>query len=453
MSSLGWILPCCRADFGDFSDLSFACPATTTCPIICASTVEACPTSCRAGWQLCNDGTCAEACDEDLESPCECSSASIACPKVVDFYSECNEKYDSYYQAAEECLEAEEAAEIAARTVTFSDAPYIFAYIWVSVVSALIFAWCAWNQRWRPVSPVQVVNKMHDSQEPILYQVGYKLHWLGTILYFLTIATFAGWIMLLAFLTIQYYALDESPYLSRRKVHFSDEEQLLKTYIIVWSVGFCWCFALKWPTSIHSLFWRRCTLDQATVVALFQQRESTATSREASSAMSTILCCPTLDLFMRKFWVTWNTVWATIFSDMDGYQSRSDGSFAYAPVKKYNQDDTTRFVVFQLRRYNFESAEEGFVRAVLEDEAAVALGGVHEGLTSKAAQERLQKVGPNAFDMKEPYFIAVLGHELTKPFYTYQLFMIWSWFPLYYYYMASKSSSMRPQRCMSTTDC
>ena len=181
-----------------------------------------------------------------------------------------------------------------------------------------------------PSPVVQVVmHKMttttaEDQFEPTLYQVGYKHHWLGTIMYCLTVLTFSGWVVVLAFLTIQYYALDGNIYVSKRKVHFSDEEQLLKTFIIAWSVGFSWCFALKWPASIQSLFYRRCSLDQATVVALFQEHRSTAPGGASVSdrRAASVLGYPALHKFLRQPGLAFNAFWSTLFSGTYKYTIR-----------------------------------------------------------------------------------------------------------------------------------
>ena len=202
-------------------------------------------------------------------------------------------------------------------------------------------------------------------------------------------------------------------------------------------MGFCWCFALKWPTSIQSLFWRRCPLDQATVLAIFQERAFAGTPSAGHDAAS-VMGCPGVQKCMHQLWIFWNAFWSTVFSDVDGYQSRSGGGFAYVPVKRDDIHPDIRFVIFQLCRYNFESAHAGFLPASLRDEDLPSFVTPHQGLSSDAVQERLHQVGPNSFDMKRPLFINVLGEELIKPFYTYQLFMIWTWFPLYYFYMASE---------------
>lgn len=224
--------------------------------------------------------------------------------------------------------------------------------------------------------------------------------------------------------------------MSRRKAHFVDEEQLLKTYIIVWSVAFVWCFALKWPYSIRSLFRRRCPLSQATVVAIFQERPTNQDAYSENKGKKAVLGLQCLQNGFSRAFREFNSCMAWIFSDIDCFHCRNDGSFAFCRVHKLSNGK--RYLVFQLQRCNYEEGK-GFVLAVYSVGSTLGdiLNGL-EGLSAAAVDERLKKVGPNAFDMTKPYFLVVLGQEVTKPFYTYQLFMIWSWFPIYYYYMASK---------------
>ena len=70
------------ADFGDFVDPTFNCPATTTCPVVCMAEDQQCPDALtcdeKSGLNstLCMDGSCSTDCtsanlefDPD-ESPC-----------------------------------------------------------------------------------------------------------------------------------------------------------------------------------------------------------------------------------------------------------------------------------------------------------------------------------------------------------------------------------------------
>jgi hypothetical protein len=61
---------------------------------------------------------------------------------------------------------------------------------------------------------------------------------------------------------------EAGPALENLKVIFHDEIQVLMAFQIVWMTGFVWCFLLKYPTSIRSLFLRRCLPSDATYVAV-----------------------------------------------------------------------------------------------------------------------------------------------------------------------------------------
>lgn len=124
---LATLIPVAKADFNDFVDPTYNCPARTTCPVICVSSVQNCPTKCEFGEQVCADGSCAVVCDESLESACEEDCANVACPKVDDFYNICQEKFGSYYEAVERCIEDEKAD---LHLLNFNETPYVFGYTW-----------------------------------------------------------------------------------------------------------------------------------------------------------------------------------------------------------------------------------------------------------------------------------------------------------------------------------
>jgi len=419
-----------KADIGDYVDPTFDCPATVTCPVVCVASVADCPTVCEdAALVLCNDGNCMEECDEDIESPCEADCASVACPKVIELQPVCLEEYGSFYEAATLC--AEQEVEESTNLLSFNEFGYVFAYCWYSLLTASIFAWCAFNQRVNAAPAVQVQDQFGSP----LWMTGYRFHWLGLMLNVLTVCSFLGWIALLAWLTIQYYAFDGSVYVQNRTVHFPDEVQLLKTFIIVWSVGFTWSFALKWPYSIKSLFLRRCSLNQATHVAVFQEAANdgadATTNKTTESPLFGWKCLQSV--FSNSF-AAFHKFMAFLFSDKECWHYR-EGSFHYSRVRK--EVDGTRHMHFSVQRYNFDSDSETFVPATWQVGTSLSdFSAQKEGLTNEESWERFYKVGPNAIKMKRPTFFMAFAREVLKPFYTYQLYMIWSWFPLYYYYMA-----------------
>ena len=132
-----------NAEFGDYVDPTYNCPATTTCQRVCVATAADCPKTmvCPNGNEtLCADGTCAEVCDADLNTPCEFKCAPVACNKVVDLYTNCQELYGYLYQAEAKCGEIETDEETT--LFSFNEPGYIFAYTWVSGVTFLVFVWC-----------------------------------------------------------------------------------------------------------------------------------------------------------------------------------------------------------------------------------------------------------------------------------------------------------------------
>jgi hypothetical protein len=130
-----------RADFGDYVDPSYNCPAQTTCPQICVAAVEECPTACEdAGRTLCADGSCQAECGDDLENPCEFACAGVACAKQVTAYNTCNDEYGTWYEAETACGAAETAEEV--KLFKYIEAGFVVVYAWVTIVSVLILAWC-----------------------------------------------------------------------------------------------------------------------------------------------------------------------------------------------------------------------------------------------------------------------------------------------------------------------
>jgi hypothetical protein len=231
-----------RADFGDYVDPTYNCPATTTCPKICAATVEDCTTKCADGLTLCADGTCEVECADDIESPCEFDCAKVACARTIDTYDACKETYKELYEAEVTCGEAEVAEKV--NKFQFNEAGFVVVYSWVAIASVLILVWCfykyvydaydgvferllsslptpktahvrsltqtliildsCYSQKIASVpGSAQLMNLDDKNEKTEGLQIGYKRHPIGTLLHGLTLMTLAGWIALLAWLTIQ----------------------------------------------------------------------------------------------------------------------------------------------------------------------------------------------------------------------------------------------------------
>lgn len=204
--------------FGDYADISFACPATTTCPLVCVNSTDDCPEDATCAlanpdvpdheFELCNDGTCAdltlgEACDVELESPCTCGGLMATCAKQIDLYDSCFDRFQEYYDENAECVENE--AENLPQ-VDFNGVAFKACYIPLILITAAMFLWCAYNQRWSPVDgstmELECVSKGNVGER--WTQTGYKHTIVGSTLNGLIILVYLAFQGLLLFLTIEY---------------------------------------------------------------------------------------------------------------------------------------------------------------------------------------------------------------------------------------------------------
>jgi hypothetical protein len=65
------------------------------------------------------------------------------------------------------------------------------------------------------------------------------------------------------------------------------------------------------------------------------------------------------------------------------------------------------------------------------------------GLTTEEAEANYNLVGPNIIPIDKPTAFGSLYKEFSKTFYIYQNFMVWSWYPYWYYYLALVNTFIR----------
>jgi uncharacterized protein YuzB (UPF0349 family) len=233
---------------------------------------------------LCPDGSCSSGpCDPSLATPCAYGCASVACAKVVDYYDSCLDKYCGYYDNETACGEAEE--EAVTNVYTFTEPAFVGLYCFFGVVTFLVVAWCAYNQRLHPIQestqPLQVsasdptnegehqslsmsgatpvtaspafvesknappaslpatptdqpeTVKAPAGGDAISYQTGYRLHPVGFVLWMCVLVILVGIQGLLAYLTIMYYVQQDA--ITAIPKAFEDEVQVLLAFEYVWS--------------------------------------------------------------------------------------------------------------------------------------------------------------------------------------------------------------------------
>jgi len=446
---------CCKfpvfvsGHYGDYVDPTFECPAKTTCPIVCVASGTTCPSSlsCPAGTSLCKDGTCeadcttADASFDPTSSPCP-TCMPVICPKIINYFDQCKTDYHVYYNLTSQCKENEILQEY-----TLLEAPFVLVYVLVTLISAAMFIWCAFNQRWssvsgstQPLCPMtQDTNDVTTNiSSPGWTQTGYVggstfrgiiKNPMGMLLYYSMMLNLMGLNLILAILTYWYYQRPTSS-ITGKKTIFQDDVNLLQAFEITWIVAFGLTFIIKWPPSILSLYLRRCILEQATHVAIYTPLEE---EKHVEAGVQT------LSSFLSKLSTLYYTMMQFIFSDV--HTPSGGGEVTYCPV--YTEIHGSRYIVFRLRRYVYDYKTGKFEPGSVQ--VGTTLGDFVEGkqgLETSQVLIRRRLVGPNTIDIKKPFILRSIMQEFSKPFYTYQLYMVWAWFPFNYYFMAIIQSTI-----------
>lgn len=435
-----------------YVDKSFSCPLVTSCPAICVSDITSCPQAATCPQDrplLCDDGSCVtftDGCDASLYSPCAenvCDN-TIACAIPVMEWEACPIVFEDAYAEAENC----EAADWVPSKVSWTDPAFIVGYCWICIVTAMIIGFCAYNQRFAPVGKIlpldefvkartrrkssypaleDMTKSIQQGSDESLYawtQTAYKRTFVGTSIYVLTICTWWAFHCVLAFLVKFFY---DQQWWRETNNPFEDEVQVLAVFVVVLIIGFVWSMHLKWPSSIRSLFLRRCTFEEADFIAVWcpateNANENTKSSRYIRRIMYW------MDAIGRCF----TAYFTFLFSDVS--RPKIKGSFQYCPVE--TNSDGSRSFTFRLRRYNMGPQMTCFhpgtmtVGRTLHD----FLGQIN-GLSSDEVEKRVTKVGANKIYMKKPHPLRSIGEEFNQIFYVYQFYIIWTWLNYWYWYM------------------
>jgi hypothetical protein len=289
-------------------------------------------------------------------------------------------------------------------------------------MTLLILTWCAFNQRIAevPGSTKSLKEAVDDGGE--WTQTAYRTGLVGNSIYALVCITFIGYQVLLATLTVLYYVQQEM--ITFWNPVFEDEEQALLAFIIVWMIGIVWHFVLKWPVSVRSLFLRRCVFEDATHIAVCAPTKSMGDAPSSTWTERTVAHA--------KYVV--DTIMGAIYSDVT--RTKGHGQIIYCPVQ--SEKNGNRFFYFRLRRYTFDPEKGAFSPGQCSVEMTLGdmLDTAREGLDSTEVERRAMNIGPNHIRIKKPNIIKTILREFSGAFYLYQCFIIWAWFPLYYYYMA-----------------
>ena len=194
-------------------------------------------------------------------------------------------------------------------------------------------------------------------------------------------------------------------------------------FMIFSVVGIVWSFCLKWPFSIASVHYRRCVLSEATHVAVcvIRKEKENAVTFDSDYIVG-------LRTFFNAFYKCIAFSMTSLFFDDKAFgvhRNSSNGVFDIRPVER--SDDGTLFFIFRFRRYNLDGDKfsPGVVE-VGETMQDILNADKPEGLSSEDVFARRRIVGSNKIEMEKPSFLKIFRKETSKPFYTYQSYMIWA---------------------------
>jgi len=326
-------------------------------------------------------------------------------------------EYKDFYAAAERCAQESKPAF---DTEGLRPAVASFLLLWIVAVTICWLVYCQINRRFASTDN-------HKKMEQNQYQAGYRQTLVGTILHGWVVATIWAFQLVLLGLSVVYYANQQTT-TARQSTWYEDEESILLDFEIVWVVGFVWSFLMKWPPSLKAVFWQRSSLSDATVVAVWTPKAPQTQVKSNSSGVSAVRSC--IQLCQGSF----HKVMTFLF----GLDSAANGTWTYCQVQ--SEAGRNKYFVHNFRRYNLDTNQDQY----LPSEWKVDLGSVDpkSGLPQSDVLVRKHHCGRNVIPMDPPTLTQVLVKEFTQPYYTYQNFIMWSWVPLWYYYMAIVQSSV-----------
>jgi hypothetical protein len=389
----------------------FSCPAYTTCPTVCVADLNDCPKpQCDDGLFLCSDGNCVESsflCDNDpAANPCARCSRT-ACPRYNDYYNDCLADNQAFYDHCD----AVEIKHLFSLRAAAAFVPLSMFLLWTIALTLMILLWCRLNHH------AAATQTLENEQT----QTGYTTkNFIGRALYAATLITLAGFQGILLLTAVGSY-------------YVSDQKAILVAFEIAWTIGFLWTLMLKWPFSIESIFWKQCPIAHADQICVFVPKH-----KENDMAKESTATPP-------KFFSKWGQALDNVVTAGNLFMSMIFaapahglyGSFHFVPVKTdQGKGDERRFFVFQFRCYNYHVQEERFLPGKWDHSPKLAELVQERGLSMAEVQRRLRVVGPNKIESALPTALQCLIQEFSKPFYTYQTFILWTWVPLDYYFLA-----------------
>eukprot|EP00808_Paulinella_micropora_P010657 g65228.t1 len=307
-----------------------------------------------------------------------------------------------------------------------------------------------------------ITDETDENIGPLCTQTGYRKSYLGSLLYFSVMSTLLGLQVLLILLCISYYALEND--ILGGEFLLGDETQALFVFQCTWTLLAVWWVLMKWPTSVHSLFLRRCPLSEADYVAVFtEQTESAVLTKDNENELlgktKAVLKSlhAGLDWFCRVLFSDRSRP-PGLLGDVEFCQvmvANSDGDPRSEPqsdclslatlqgernaipkVEDQSEGESRREFHFHLCQYVFDTRSGVFGAGRVSAGRTIGeLRAANAGLSRRQVQDRLALVGPNEVRTRKPSYLTSLAEEFGKLFYVYQNLMAWTWFNFVYWHM------------------
>ncbi|KAJ1663443.1 hypothetical protein IW140_005008 [Coemansia sp. RSA 1813] len=244
---------------------------------------------------------------------------------------------------------------------------------------------------------------------------GFDSNKAGAALYYLALASTAGWIVLLSVIVADYYG-DVKGHVAYGMLANSDTS--MAVFIFVWHLGGIWMITmLACMSRIRNYFRIACPLARARVVQVEERRDEVVLM-EGTHNRLTLLASRVRAALISRFGL--------------------NIAIESCPVQKAKVDDgVVSFIEHHCTRYVLGEHSGKFQCN------SFALGSTHKellhnrkGLSSSEAAGRAAQLGENFIRVAVPLFPVAMLQEVFSYFYLYQMMCMYVWFYFNYYKMA-----------------
>ncbi|KAJ2378711.1 hypothetical protein IW150_000632 [Coemansia sp. RSA 2607] len=244
---------------------------------------------------------------------------------------------------------------------------------------------------------------------------GYDNNYVGMALFYLSLVSTAGWIVLLAIIVSDYYGKVKGGVAYGL---LANSNTSMAVFIFVWHVAAVWMVVmLACMSRLRNYFRIECPLSEAHVVQV-EERQEEEIMMEGSQNRLTALVNRIRDRLVHYFDL--NIV------------------IESCPISRASNDSKRAFFEYHCTRYVLSGNDGQTFQS-----HAFSLGSTHRsllanrnGLTTAEAEERSFYIGENFIRVAVPSFPVALLKEFLSYIYLYQMMMMWVWFYFNYYKMA-----------------